>query len=216
MKIQQQNSFNPSMKAVYFTEGQPLFNKAAKYVNKLGKEVKVTPNGTQYFEDKSVKLTPILKEKFENIPFIKKLSEKNEVFIQYFGEKTEHFGKDFFSYTTIRIPNYDKHIVMKYEAFETDKEHPLKAQGKMLNSVEKKNWFRVTKFQDGEVKELVGSLDEHWNNLEKAIDDHFKQIAEKYPFWGGIMGIGLSIAKCCEKVAEWGMKLGDKLKSKKG
>ena len=80
-----------------------------------------------------------LKWKFEKIPFIKKLSEKNEIFIQYFGEKRDHYAKNYFSYTTIRIPNYDKYIVMDYEAFEANEEDVGKV--KEIKIVQNNLWY---------------------------------------------------------------------------
>ncbi len=199
MKIQQQNSFNPSMKAVYFTEGQPLFNKAAKYVNAAGREVKTTPMGTRYFED--TKITPYLKWKFEKIPFIKKLSEKNEIFIQYFGEKTGHIGKNFFSYATIRIPNYDKHIVMDYEAYETDEKDENLARVKMFSAIEEKKWFRATKFENGKSKEVI-------DPVKKAREE----FAKENPFWADFAKFGDAIEDGCLNVAKWCSNLVEKFK----
>ena len=82
MKIQQQNSFNPNMKALYFTKAFPKRNDGFKYINE-----KITKSGIGYVEDKSAKLTPIMKEAFEENQFIKKLSEKFDVFVQYLGER---------------------------------------------------------------------------------------------------------------------------------
>ena len=199
MKIQQQNSFNPSMKAVYFTKGQPLFNKAAKYANVAGREVKTTPMGTRYFED--TKITPYLKSRFENIPFIKKLSQKNEIFIQYFGEKKNDMNKGYFSYTRIRIPNYDKYIVMDYEAFETHEKDQGIARSKMFISIEEKKWFRATKFENGKSKEVI-------DPVKKAREEFQK----KYPFEAGIVSIGDAIEDGCLKVTEWWLNLIEKFK----
>ena len=200
MKVQQQNSYNPAMKAVYFTEGQPLFNKAANYAKAAGREVKSTPMGTRYFED--TKITPYLKWRFENIPFIKKLSEKNEIFIQYFGEKKESNAR-YYSYTTIRIPNYDKYIVMDYEAFETYDNDPNLARIKMLQSIEEKKWFRATKYENGKSIEVI-------DPVKKAREEFQK----KYPFDAGILSIGDAIEDGCLKVAEWWLNLVEKFKVK--
>ena len=48
---------------------------------------KLTQNGIKYVEDTSAKLTPIMKEAFEENRFIKKLAEKFDVFVQYLGER---------------------------------------------------------------------------------------------------------------------------------
>ena len=82
MKIQQQNSYNPNMKALYFTKVYPTVAEAIKYKNQ-----KVTQTGIKYVEDTSAKLTPIMREAFEENRFIKNLAEKFDVFVQYLGEK---------------------------------------------------------------------------------------------------------------------------------
>ncbi len=82
MKIQQQNSYNPNMKALYFTKVRPIVAKAVKY-----KDQKVTQNGIKYVEDTSAKLTPIMREAFEENRFIKNWAEKFDVFVQYLGER---------------------------------------------------------------------------------------------------------------------------------
>ena len=85
MKIQQQNSYNPSMKALYFTKVLPRMSEAVKYKNQ-----KVTQTGIKYVEDTSAKLTPIMREAFEENRFIKKLAEKFDVFVQYLGERFDY------------------------------------------------------------------------------------------------------------------------------
>ena len=85
MKIQQQNSYDPNMKALYFTKVRPIVAEAVKY-----KDQKLTQNGIKYVEDTSAKLTPIMKEAFEENRFIKKLAEKFDVFVQYLGERFDY------------------------------------------------------------------------------------------------------------------------------
>ena len=48
MKIQQQNSFNPNMKALYFTKAMPT-KRGVDYINQ-----KVTLDGIKYVEDNSL------------------------------------------------------------------------------------------------------------------------------------------------------------------
>ena len=85
MKIQQQNSYNPNMKALYFTKVYPIVAEAVKY-----KDQKLTQNGIKYVEDTSAKLTPIMKEAFEENRFIKNLAERFDVFVQYLGERFDY------------------------------------------------------------------------------------------------------------------------------
>ena len=83
MKIQQQqNAYNPNMQALYFTKVRPIVAEAVKY-----KDQKVTQNGIKYVEDTSAKLTPIMREAFEENRFIKNWAEKFDVFVQYLGER---------------------------------------------------------------------------------------------------------------------------------
>ena len=84
MKIQQQNSYNPNMKALYFTTTAPMRSEIMNYKNQ-----KITEAGIKYVEDTSAKLTPIMKEAFEENPFIQRFVKKCDVFVQYFGEKFE-------------------------------------------------------------------------------------------------------------------------------
>lgn len=103
MKIQQQNSYYPNMKALYFTKVLPRMSEALKY-----KDQKVTQNGIKYVEDTSAKLTPIMREAFEENRFIKNWAEKFDVFVQYLGER---FGYgDFNSFANI-------HVVRKEEGW---------------------------------------------------------------------------------------------------
>jgi len=101
MKIQQQDSYNPNMKALYFTKVRPRMSEAVIYKNQ-----KVTQTGIKYVEDTSAKLTPIMKEAFEENLFIKNLAEKFDVFVQYLGER---FGYGGFS-SSAKI-----HVVCKEE-----------------------------------------------------------------------------------------------------
>lgn len=103
MKIQQQNSYNPNMKALYFTKVFPRMSEAVKY-----KDQKVTQNGIKYVEDTSAKLTPIMREAFEENRFIKNLAEKFDVFVQYLGER---FGYGAFSSSA------NIHVVRKEEGW---------------------------------------------------------------------------------------------------
>ena len=84
MKIQQQNSYNPNMKALYFTKSFP--RKLAKY-EKLKNEEMLANNGVAYVKDTSAKLTPIMREAFEENHFIKNLAKKFDVFVEYLGER---------------------------------------------------------------------------------------------------------------------------------
>ena len=89
MKIQQQNLYNPNMKALYFTKTLPMKSPTVDYINQ-----KITKSGIKYVEDTSAKLTPIMKEAFQNNSFIKGLAEKFDVFVQYSGEyfRSDSFG----------------------------------------------------------------------------------------------------------------------------
>ena len=87
MKIQQQNSYNPNMKALYFTKSLPRV--AAKGVV-LERDERLANNGIKFIKDESAKLTPIMREAFEENRFIKKLAEKFDVFVQYLGERFDY------------------------------------------------------------------------------------------------------------------------------
>lgn len=103
MKIQQQNSYNPNMKALYFTKSLP--RKLAKY-EKLKSDETLADNGITFIKDKSAKLTPIMKEAFEENRFIKNLAEKFDVFVQYLGERFGYGG--FSSSANIHVVRKEK------------------------------------------------------------------------------------------------------------
>ena len=92
MRIQQQNSYNPNMKALYFTKGVPV--KAARG-EVLKKDERLTDNGIKFLKDESAKLTPIIREAIAGTKFIKNLAKVKDVFVNYFGERFdtnfEHF-----------------------------------------------------------------------------------------------------------------------------
>ena len=173
MKLQQQNGYNLNMKAVYYTEGKPLFNKAINYVNQSSKEVKQTPNGARYLEDKSARLTAVLKEKFETIPFIKNLSEENEVFIEYLGEDYGELNSRYNSYATIRVPDYENKTLLQYDIFESHCKNKDLARKKMFFALECEKWFRVTKIANGARQVLVGFGKR--NNIEKDTANTFPE-----------------------------------------
>ena len=81
MKIQQQNNYNPNMKALFFTKVLPMRSGTVDYINQ-----KTTKSGIKYVEDQSAKLTPIVREAFAENSFIKYLANKFDVFVQYLGE----------------------------------------------------------------------------------------------------------------------------------
>ena len=91
MKIQQQNSYNPNMKALIFTKSVP--RKLAKYEELKSNEM-LANNGIKFIKDESAKLTPIMREAFEENRFIKNLAERFDVFVEYLGER---FGFGVFS-----------------------------------------------------------------------------------------------------------------------
>ena len=130
MKIQQQNSYNPNMKALYFTKAFPKRNDGFKYINE-----KITKSGIGYVEDKSAKLTPIMKEAFAENRFIKNLAEKFDVFVQYLGES---FSFDSFgSSTSIHVVRQEDNQVLSdsYIFTASDKYTPEGARFRLLDKI---------------------------------------------------------------------------------
>ena len=130
MKIQTQNAYNPNMKALYFTKAFPKRNDGFKYINE-----KITKSGIGYVEDKSAKLTPIMKEAFAENRFIKNLAEKFDVFVQYLGES---FSFDSFgSSTSIHVVRQEDNQVLSdsYIFTASDKYTPEGARFRLLDKI---------------------------------------------------------------------------------
>lgn len=130
MRIQQQNSYNPNMKALYFTKTIPMRSETTNYINQ-----KITKSGIKYVEDTSAKLTAIMKEAFAENRFIKNLAEKFDVFVQYLGES---FSFDSFgSSTSIHVVRQEDNQVLSdsYIFTASDKYTPEGARFRLLDKI---------------------------------------------------------------------------------
>ena len=74
MKIQQQNEYNPSMQALYFTKSVPT-----KSLLNLREGHVFTENRTQYLKDESAKLTPVIKEAIAEINRCRRFTPTKDV-----------------------------------------------------------------------------------------------------------------------------------------
>ena len=130
MRIQQQNSYNPNMKALYFTKTIPMRSETTNYINQ-----KITKTGIKYVEDKSAKLTPIMKEAFAENRFIKNLAEKFDVFVQYLGESFSY--DNFGSSASIHVvrEEEDKVFSDSYIFTANDKYTPEGARFRLLDMI---------------------------------------------------------------------------------
>ena len=133
MKIQQQNSYNPNMKALYFTKTVPMCSKTANYVDQ-----KITKIGVKYVEDKSAKLTPVMKEAFEENRFIRNLAEKFDVFVQYLGERFSYGS--FISSAFIHVVSQNDDLILseRYNFSANDAYTPEGARYRLLDKIETK------------------------------------------------------------------------------
>ena len=92
MKVQAINTNNyqqnkPSFKALYFSKKVPTLK--YNYENQ-----KITATGLKYVEDTSAKLTQEIKEAIAENPFIKRVAEKFDTFVDYMGTKfSDSFNK---------------------------------------------------------------------------------------------------------------------------
>ena len=130
MKIQTQNAYNPNMKALYFSKTIPMRSEATNYINQ-----KITKTGIKYVEDKSAKLTPIMKEAFAENRFIKRLAEKFDVFVQYMGES---FSYDSFgSSASIHVVRQEEDLILSdsYIFTANDKYTPEGARYRLLDKI---------------------------------------------------------------------------------
>ena len=136
MKIQQQNSYNPNMKALYFTKVLPRMSEALKYKNQ-----NVTQTGIKYVEDTSAKLTPIMREAFEENRFIKNLAKKFDVFVQYLGERFS-FG-DFGSSANIHVVRQEEGMFLSdsYLFNAHDEYTPEGARYRLLENIAREEYL---------------------------------------------------------------------------
>ena len=138
MKIQQQNSYNPNMKALYFTKTAPVKDiSLTRNINKWNGEV-LTNNRTFFIDDNSAKLTSIMREAFFENSFIRNLSDKYETFVQYMGEKYDIQMGTFNSSAKIYITSQNKisNKIDTYTYLAKDKFSPEGARLKLLADIE--------------------------------------------------------------------------------
>ena len=135
MKIQQQNSYNPNMKALYFTKVRPKRTDGFQYINE-----KITKSGIRYVEDKSAKLTPIMREAFEENLFIKNIAEKFDVFVQYLGERFS--SGNFDSSASLHVVREENGSVLSdsYIFGASDKYTPDGARLRLLNDIAREDY----------------------------------------------------------------------------
>ena len=135
MKIQQQNAYNPNMQALYFTKVRPIVTETLKYKNQ-----NVTQTGIKYVEDTSAKLTPIMREAFEENRFIKNLAEKFDVFVQYLGERFD-FGV-FCTAANIHVVHKEKDWLLSdsYIFNAQDKYTPEGARYRLLENIAREDY----------------------------------------------------------------------------
>lgn len=133
MRIQQQNSYNPNLKALYFTKCKP---ESASYELKQG--YVYAASKIQYIKDESAKLTPIIKEAIAESKFIKDFAKTRDVFVNYLGEK---FNPNFNAFTSamevyvVTDAKTDNFRYMPY--FAEDKYTPEGARLKLFAQLDK-------------------------------------------------------------------------------
>ena len=145
MRIQSINN-NVVSKGLYFTKtSNVLFNKD-KSINYLNNDaVKISEQGFRYIEDTSV--AENIKEKFANIPFVKNLAEKFDVFVFFRELPVGHhnnFGNTHFAFSKIswaeigdkeaaeiRIAKGNSPVLQEY------------ATEKMFKNIEKENFSEI-------------------------------------------------------------------------
>jgi hypothetical protein len=110
-KINYQNT--PEFKAgLYFSRSSSvLFNRNHNITFRTPDQPQVSSEGFRYFEDKNI--SEELKEKFANIPFIKKLAQKFDTFIWTGFSKEGLFGKKNIVVTKIAWADLSKKAAQK-------------------------------------------------------------------------------------------------------
>ena len=147
MRIQQQNNYNPNMKALYFTKAIPMRSGTVDYINQ-----KITKSGIKYVEDQSAKLTPIIREAFEENFFIKNLAEKFDVFVQYLGERFTCGNFD--SSASIHVVREENDSVLSdsYIFGASDKYTPDGARLRLLNNIAREDYVDKSTYKLGKFR----------------------------------------------------------------
>ena len=125
----------PSFKALYFSKKVPTLKH--NYENQ-----KITATGLKYVEDTSAKLTQEIKEAIAENPFIKRVAEKFDTFVDYMGTKFDssysNFNKtygNFSSKINVYIVNPEQ-TAMETHMFEgIDKYSPEGSRLRLLEMV---------------------------------------------------------------------------------
>ena len=137
MRIQQQNSYNPNIKALYFAKTTPLCNKALNYVNKA--DQKLSKNGFKYLEDKVI--NPNIKKRIKNIPFVKEMAKKFETFVVYtenkYGKIYNNQQKEYLSMMEMFVVDTENSAVKTHLIMARDDDSLLMAREKFFEKANK-------------------------------------------------------------------------------
>ena len=137
MKIQQQNSYNPNMKALYFAKTTPLCNKSLNYVNKA--DQKISKNGFKYLEDKVTDKS--IKKRIANIPFVKEMAKKFETFVVYtenkYGKIYNNQQKEYLSMMEMFVVDTENLMVKNHLIMARDDDSLLMAREKFFQKANK-------------------------------------------------------------------------------
>ena len=128
----QQNKTN--FKALYFSKTIPTLKN--NYENQ-----KITETGLKYIEDTSAKLTQEIKEAIAENPFIKRVAEKFDTFVDYVGTKFDSNFKEFSSKIEVFIVSPDQKAMETHVFKATDKLTPEGARLRVLEDMAKEKHF---------------------------------------------------------------------------
>ena len=134
----QASNFSPSMKrGLYFTKGSIVLYNQDRNINFVTKEaVKVSNDDCRYIEDTLIPQS--IKDRFANIPFVKKLSKQFDTFIFFrevqIGDKNNASGEHL-AFANIGWADFSKKMAEKREVIGHSPKSQEAALEQMFNNL---------------------------------------------------------------------------------
>lgn len=135
MNIQNINSNNISNKGIYYTKSAPMISKRLDFDPSV--RYNISKLGAKYIEDNSLNLNQNMKKHIAKNPIVVKLSQKMDIFVQYFGEKWNDSFKTYESRLRLYLlkeENGEKELKI-FDFAENDPRSSLSARAKLFSSL---------------------------------------------------------------------------------
>lgn len=133
---QNQTSFN----GLYFVKNPTvLFDKSAKLDIFANEAVSLSKEGFKYVEDTVV--SPKLKDKISNIPFIKDLAEKFDTFVYLSKPFNNTYYNKYYSHLKVKWADSSSALPKKCDVIGSSPKSPNAAVNNMVKNLETQNFF---------------------------------------------------------------------------